>query len=147
MDDRALARQFAFGRIAMGAALLVVPGLVAAPWVGRETASRPGVHVLLRALGVRDLVLGLGLKTALDRDAPTRGWLEGALAADGVDAAATLLAGDDLPRSGRVLVGALAGSSVLLGAWLRRSAELGPAAPEATEYEAARAGAASLTSQ
>jgi hypothetical protein len=124
VDDRALARQFAFGRIAMGAALLVVPGLVAAPWVGRETASRPGVHVLLRALGVRDLVLGLGLKTALDRDA----------------------AGDDLPRSGRVLVGALAGSSVLLGAWLRRSAELGPAAPEATEYEAARAGAASLTS-
>ena len=146
MDDRALARQLAFGRIAAGVALLVVPGLVGARWLGRRTASRPGVHVLLRALGVRDLVLGLGLKTALDRDAPTRGWLEGGLAADGVDGAATLLAGDELPASGRLLVGALAGSGVVLGAWLRRSAELGPAAPQATEHEAALAGAASLTS-
>jgi len=146
MDDRALARQLAYGRMAAGAALLVAPGVVATAWVGRDTASRPGVHVLLRALGVRDLVLGLGLKTALDRDAPTRGWLEGGLAADGVDAAATLLAGDDLPVTGRLLVGALAGGGVALGAWLRRSAELGPAPPEVTEYEAARAGAASLTS-
>ena len=146
MDDRALARQLAWGRIAAGAALLAVPRLVGTVWVGGETAGRPGAHVLLRALGVRDLVIGLGLKAALDRDAPTRGWLEGGLAADGVDATATLLAGDDLPASGRLLVGALATSGVVLGAWLRRSAELGPAAPEASEHEAARAGAASLTS-
>lgn len=146
MDDRALARQLAVGRIAAGVGLLAVPGLVGGVWLGRATASRPGVRVILRALGVRDVVIGLGLKTALDRDAPTRGWLEGGLAADGVDAAATLLAGDDLPASGRLLVGALASSGVALGAWLRRSAEMGPAAPEAAEHEAARAGAASLTS-
>ena len=146
MEDRALARQLAFGRIGAGVGLLVVPGLVGGVWLGRDTASRPGVRVILRALGVRDLVLGLGLKTALDRDAPTRGWLEGGLAADGVDAAATLLAGDDLPASGRLLVGALATGGVVLGAWLRRSAETGPAAPEATEHDAALAGAASLTS-
>jgi hypothetical protein len=146
MDDRSLAKQFAFGRIAVGAALLLVPRLVATPWLGAGTATRPGVQVLLRALGVRDLALGLGLKTALDRDAPTRGWLEGAVAADSVDAAATLLAGDDLPVFGRILVGGLAASGVGLGAYLRRSAELGPAAPEASEHEAARAGAASLTS-
>ena len=146
MDDRALARQLAWGRIAAGAALLAVPGLVGTAWIGRETAGRPGAQVLLRALGVRDLVLGLGLKTALDRGAPTRGWLEGGLAADGVDATATLLAGDDLPAPGRLLVGALATGGVVLGAWLRRSAELGPAAPEIVEHEAARAGAATLSS-
>jgi hypothetical protein len=145
VNDRDLARGFAWGRIALGAALLVAPRLVAAPWVGVRTASRPGVRVLLRALGVRDLVLGLGLKTALDRDAPTRGWLEGALAADGVDAAATLLAGDELPATGRVLVGGLASSGVALGVHLRRSVELGPASPEASEHAAAQAGAASLS--
>ncbi len=146
MDDRALARQLALGRIGAGAGLLVAPGLVGGIWLGRDTARGAGVRVILRALGVRDLVLGLGLKTALDRDAPTRGWLEGGLAADGVDAAATLLAGDDLPASGRVLVGAVAGSGVVLGAWLRRSAETGRAAPEDAEHDAAVAGAASLTS-
>jgi hypothetical protein len=147
VDDRALTRQLAWGRIAAGAGLLAVPGLIGGPWIGGETASRPGARVLLRALGVRDLVLGLGLKTALDRDAPTRGWLEGGLAADGVDFSATVLAGDDLPLPGRVLVGALAASGVALGAWLRRSAEVGPAPAEADEHDAARAGAATLSSR
>jgi hypothetical protein len=44
-------------------------------------------------------------------------------------------------------VGALfAGSAAALGAWLVRSAELGPAPPEAADPEAARTGAATLTS-
>jgi hypothetical protein len=146
VDDRALTRQLAWGRIAAGVGLLAVPGLVGGAWIGRRTASDPGARVLLRALGVRDLVLGLGLKTALDRDAPTRGWLEGGLAADCVDFSATVLAGDDLPLTGRALVGALAGSGVALGAWLRRAAEVGPAAPEAVEHDAASAGAATLSS-
>lgn len=146
MDDRELARQFAFGRIGLGATLLAFPGLIGGMWIGREAASRPGARVLLRALGVRDLALGLGLKAALDREAPTRGWLEGGIAADGVDASATLLAGDELPAAGRLLVGVLASSGVVMGARLLRSAELGAAPAQPPERDPASAGAASLSS-
>ena len=145
MDDRELARQFALARVALGAVLLVAPSLVGGPWLGRRVANSAGGRVLLRAAGVRDLALGLGLKTALDRDAPTRGWIEGGIAADGVDAAATLLAGDELPTLGRVLGGSLAAGGVAVGARLRRSAEVGSEA-RSPEAEAARAGADSLAS-
>jgi hypothetical protein len=43
-------------------------------------------------IGARDLGVGLGLQVALDRDAPTRGWLEASAVVDGIDAAACLLA-------------------------------------------------------
>lgn len=141
MQDRDRARSLALGRIAIGAALLGVPRLVGGPWIGFDAASGRGARVLLRALGARDLALGFGLKASLDRDAPTRGWLEAGLVADGADLVATVTAGNDLPLSGRVLVGALAGSGVALGAWLLRSAEAGPAGPG---RGAARAGADAL---
>ena len=138
MNDRDRARSLAFGRIALGAALLVAPTSVGGPWIGFDAASGRGVRVLLRALGARDLALGFGLKASLDRDAPTRGWLEAGLVADGTDLAATLTAGEDLPLGGRILVGTLAGGGLALGAWLVRSAEAGPAGPG---RDAARAGA------
>ena len=43
-------------------------------------------------VGARDLGVGLGLQLALDRDAPTRGWLEASAVVDGIDAAACVLA-------------------------------------------------------
>ena len=138
MDERRAARSLALGRIALGVAMLVAPKLVGSGWVGRDAASDPGTRVLLRGLAARDIGLGFGLKASLDRDAPIRGWLEGGLAADGTDLAATLSAGRDLPLAGRVLVGTLAGGAVALGAWLVRSAEVGPAS---AERDAARAGA------
>lgn len=141
MEDRSRARTFALGRIAVGGGLLLAPGLIGGGWIGFDAASGPGARVLLRALGARDLALGFGLKAALDRDAATRGWLEAGLVADGTDLAATLTAGDDLPLTGRVLVGAMAAGGVALGAWLVRSAEGGPAGPG---REAARAGADAL---
>jgi hypothetical protein len=145
VEDRDLARSFAFGRIGLGAALLVVPRLVGALWIGADAAGGRGARVLLRAVGARDLALGLGLKASLDRDAPTRGWLEGGLVADSVDLAATVTASRALPLSGRLLVAVLAGSGVALGAKLLRSAEAGPAATP-PEQRPARAGAASLAS-
>ncbi|HEV2773287.1 MAG TPA: hypothetical protein VGV57_10770 [Thermoleophilaceae bacterium] len=129
MDDRRAARSLALGRIALGAGLLAMPGLVGSGWLGSDAASDPRARVLLRALGARDLALGFGLKASLESDAPTRGWLEAGLVADGTDLAATLTAGEDLPLGGRVLVGTLAGGGVALGAWLLRSAEASPAGP------------------
>ena len=140
MDERRAARCLALGRIALGVGMLVAPRLVGSGWVGRDAAS-PGARVLLRALAARDVGLGFGLKASLDRHAPTRGWLEAGLVADGTDLAATLSAGRDLPLAGRVLVGTLAGGAVALGAWLVRSAEAGPAS---AERDAARAGAEAL---
>jgi hypothetical protein len=141
MNDRDRARSLAFGRIALGAALLAAPRLVGGPWIGFDAASGRGARVVLRALGARDVALGFGLKASLDRDAPTRGWLEAGVVADGADLAVTLSAGEDLPLRGRILVGTLAGSGLALGAWLARSAEAGPAGPG---RDAARAGAEAL---
>jgi hypothetical protein len=138
MDERRAARSLALGRIALGVGLLGAPTLVGSGWVGRDAASDPGARVLLRALAARDVALGFGLKASLDRDAPTRGWLEAGLVADGTDLAATLSAGRALPLAGRVLVGSLAGGAVALAAWLVRSAEAGHAS---AGRDAARAGA------
>ena len=41
--------------------------------------------------------------------------------ADTVDGVATVAAGDDIPRNGRVATAALAGGSALFGAWLARA--------------------------
>ena len=141
MDDRRAARSLALGRIALGAGLLAMPGVVGRGWLGSDAASDPRARVLLRALAARDVGLGFGLKASLDRHAPTRGWLEAGLVADGTDLAATLSAGRDLPLAGRVLVGSLAAGALALGAWVVRSAEAGPAG---AGRDAARVGADAL---
>ena len=63
------------GRIAFGVVSVLAPGVVGRTMTGRE-GSDGGMRLFLRMVGARDLALGLGLLLALDRDAPTRGWLE-----------------------------------------------------------------------
>jgi hypothetical protein len=70
------------------------------------------VQVLARALGARDLALGV---TGLARPAPATAGL-GAFA-DGVDLAATLLAWRSLPARGRYLALAATVGATALGAW------------------------------
>ena len=100
MDPRDLARSQARGRVAIGAALVLAPGLAGRMWIG-EDAARRAVKVFTRALGVRDLAIGLGVLLALERGAPVRGWLEAGTLSDAVDVAATLLAGDAIPADAR----------------------------------------------
>ena len=79
-----------------------------------------GTRLFVRMVGARDLGLGLGLQLALDRDAPTRGWLEASAVVDGIDAAACLLARHHLrPGVFPVTLG-LAATGALLSAWLAR---------------------------
>ena len=82
--------------------------------------SNGATRLFLRMVGARDLGLGLGLLLALDRDAPSRGWLEASAVVDGIDAAACLLARHN-PRSSVLpaTVG-LAATGALLSAWLAR---------------------------
>jgi hypothetical protein len=127
------------GRIAFGAMFLLAPGLAGRLWIG-DDARRPAVKVLTRALGGRDLAIGLGVVIALDRGGPVRGWLEAGVLADAVDCAAALLAGDSLPenaRSGVILVAAV---SAGLGAVLARALDQPPAAGGVHAPEAALTG-------
>jgi hypothetical protein len=116
MNPRELALSQARGRIAVGAALVLAPGL-ARLWIGPD-ARRPAVKLLARALGVRDLALGAaGLVALRDGDAAwTRRAFAAQAAADAVDVAAIVGAGSALPLSKRISGGLLAAGSAAVAA-------------------------------
>jgi len=114
---RSAARALASARVVLGLTAFVLPRLPSRPWIGRD-ASRSSVRVMARAVGARDVALGLGALVAMGRDAPVRGWLEAGGLADAGDVAATLMGWQAAPRLGRWLVLAaattgLVGSGVL----------------------------------
>jgi hypothetical protein len=100
----------------VGATLLLAPSL-ARLWIGAPGATAGG-RLLVRALGARDLALAVGLLLAVRSGGPARGWAAGGVVADGADLVGTLLAGDELPRAGRLAVSMAAGSGVAVGAYL-----------------------------
>ena len=120
MEPREIALAQARGRMAVGAAFVLAPGLAGRIWVGRD-ALRPGAKVLARAFGARDLALGLGVVIAIDRGAPVRGWLEGSALSDAVDFCASLLGGDTVPAVSRPGVLAIGSGSAAVAAWLSRT--------------------------
>ncbi len=117
---RRLALGVAAARIGLGVVAAVAPTVVARPWIGEE-AHGPGAKVLGRALGGRDLALGLGPVLAARRGAPFRGWVEAAVLADLVDTGATLVAFRRLPRRSRWLVLASAAGAAVAGGLAARS--------------------------
>ena len=125
MEGRELAVGLAGGRIAIGVASLVAPGLVGRTIAG-HAGSEGATRLFARMVGARDLGLGLGLLIALERNAPARGWLEVSAVVDGIDAAACLLAREHLRVGVAPAVFGLASAGALLSAWLTR--ELDPAA-------------------
>jgi hypothetical protein len=134
-----IALWMARGRINFGAAFLLMPGLAGRLWIG-DDADRPQVKVLTRALGARDLAIGLGVAIALDRGAPVRGWLEAAALSDAADFAATLLAHGSIPDNARNVAAAVAGASAVTGAVLARALDEPPEPGEVHAPEAAVTG-------
>ena len=131
MSPRDVARVLAAGRIAIGAGLLVAPRLSLGMWIGRDAASR-AVAPAGRALGVREVLLGAMLLHTLDRPQVGSRWLRMLAVCEGVDLAATLMAGRALPAGGRALVVAMAGAGAAAELWA--AGELGAAespAPDA----------------
>jgi hypothetical protein len=126
MEGRNLAAVLARGRIAIGVVSVLAPGLVARTMTGRA-GSRGGASLFAGMVGARDVALGFGLLSALDRGAPVRGWLEASALVDGIDAAACVLARHHIRTI--VLPGAvgLAATGALLSAGLSR--QLDPPAP------------------
>ena len=91
--------------------MLVTPGLFARLWIGASGRS-PGVRVLTRAVGIRDVVLGLGLLRSTELGHDDHSWLVLGAASDAVDALATLAAFRHLPRVRRwIIVASAAGAS------------------------------------
>ena len=117
MEPREAALLHARGRIAVGAAFVLFPGLAGRMWIGSDAARRP-VKVLARAFGARDLAIGLGIVIALDRGTPVRGWIEAGVLSDALDTAASLLAGDSIPAAIRWPCVALGAGSAAQGAVL-----------------------------
>jgi len=117
---RRLALGVAAARVGLGVVASSAPSVVARPWVGDE-ADRSGAEVLGRALGGRDVALGLGALLAARHGAPLRGWVGAAVLADLVDTAATVAAFGRLPRRGRWLVLASAAAAAAAGVLAARS--------------------------
>ena len=109
----------AAGRVALGLTALAWPAVPARPWVG-ASADDLAARVFGRALGARDLALGLGALAALARPGaepgPAASWVAAGAVSDALDVAASLASWDDLPRLTRWLVAASAGGAALTGA-------------------------------
>jgi hypothetical protein len=117
MEPRDTALLHARCRIAVGAAFVLFPALAGRMWIGSDAARRP-VKVLARAFGARDLAIGLGIVIALDRGTPARGWIEAGVLSDGIDTAASLLAGDSIHPAIRWPAIAVGAGSTAAGAQL-----------------------------
>ena len=95
MEARTIAKQVAYGRIAIGAAM-VVPDLVTRPWLG-AVADTTGARVLSAGFGARDIAVGAGTAYALHTGGAARPWLLAAAFTDAVDLAATFATRRALP--------------------------------------------------
>jgi hypothetical protein len=106
----------AAGRVALGLTALAWPSAPARPWVG-AAADDLAARVFARALGARDLALGLGALAALQtQDGSASLWVAAGALSDSLDVAASLASWRELPRVGRWLVAGSAAGAALMGA-------------------------------
>jgi hypothetical protein len=137
---RTLAGLISAGRLLFGVAFIAKPMLMERAWIGKQ-ARVPGAQLLARAVGARDLALGLGGLQALPRDDGSAGpWLGAAAICDAVDFGATWAAGRRIPREARNGVLGIAAVFSLLSAIAAvalgrrgRAERLPSGAPERTE--------------
>lgn len=108
----------AAGRVALGLVALARPAVPSRPWVGAGPDDLTA-RVFGRALGGRDLALGLGALAALARadsePAAASAWVAAGALSDSLDVAASLASWSELPRIGRLLVAASAAGAALVG--------------------------------
>jgi hypothetical protein len=127
---RRSATAVAAARVAIGVAALVRPDVPSRPWVGTGAGDGPAGlagRVFGRALGGRDLALGLATLVALrqpdgtpsETDGPGEPsdaaslWVAAGALADALDVVTSLASWRDLPRFTRwLVVGSAAGASI-----------------------------------
>jgi hypothetical protein len=91
MDHRQIVRMLACARMAIGVVLVAAPRRGGGRWVG-DQSDTAAAKVMIRAVGARDMALGLGTYHALATGEPVRPWVLGGLIGDLTDAVATTLA-------------------------------------------------------
>jgi len=84
MDHRTNVLGIARGRIVMGLAMLVLPGVVLRLLFGRH-ASTPTARVMARMFGAREVVLGVGTVTSVKERTQDAEWTGACAVADAVD--------------------------------------------------------------
>lgn len=89
-DHRQFALVIARGRAVNGLVLLVLPGIVGRILFG-QAGKLPTTRALLRLVGVRDLVLGIGAITTLKEHTMDAEWVGMGAAADAVDGLVSLV--------------------------------------------------------
>jgi hypothetical protein len=109
LDTRATALILARSRAIVGLVLVFAPGIAAWLWFGESSAR---TRALLRMVGVRDLILGVGALTTVKERTQDAEWIGMGAVVDAVDGIVTLTL-PGLPRRGRLLGPTALGSSVL----------------------------------
>jgi hypothetical protein len=118
MTSRPFATALALNRIAFGARFMATPAAAGKVWIGRRPARLAEAQLLTRALGARDVALGVGALAALRRrDGTERAWMLAHTLSDGTDVAATLAARGDLARRQLVFALTVAGVSTAIAGW------------------------------
>ena len=112
LDHRRVALALARGRAVNGLVLLAVPGVVGRAVFGRA-GREPATRALLRLVGIRDLVLGIGAITTLKEHTMDAEWVGMGAVADAVDGVVSLVT----PRiGGRArLVSVVGGGAAAVG--------------------------------
>jgi len=120
VDDKQKAMVFGAIRFGVGSALVLAPGFAGRVWVG-PGADGPGSKVFARALGARDVLLGLRTMTAVRSEREAKHYLVSGYAADAADVAATVIAWRNLSPGRRVAMPLIAAGVGGLG-WLAAKA-------------------------
>ncbi len=122
MEDRDAARLLAWGRIAIGGVLFLMPKRAARLWTGGEQPDFP-TNMIVRGLGARDVILGAGTAAALESDRSVSTWLQASAAADASDALGTLGSFRELGKLRAIGLLALEVGATVLGLSLAESLE------------------------
>lgn len=113
LDDEEAARLLALARVVIGGTFMLFPRRAARAWTG-ETEHSAAARLAVRALGARDLALGLGAIMALEEGRPAATWLQAGVVADLSDAYGALTA-KELPALRRLITLCSAAAGVALG--------------------------------
>ena len=118
MDHRTNVLGVARGRIVMGLAMLLLPGVMLRVMFGRH-ASTKSARVMARMFGAREIVLGVGTVTSVKERTQDAEWASACAVADAVDGLVMALS-PGVPRRSRpaALVG---GVAAVLGMQAARS--------------------------
>jgi hypothetical protein len=114
LDDRDLARMLLVARVAIGSACFLFPRRAVRVWTGEEQESGTAA-MAVRALGAREIAIGMGGLRALEEGESVSRWLEAGALSDAADTAGALVGFRRLGKLRRLVFVATAASATYLG--------------------------------